>query len=197
MAGPERVAVLVNELTVRGRLRLQKHGFIAAHLYKDDLRNLDFYRDWRPYDCGPYSLDLAEDVQSCVDANILDEVRQTTQDGRAIYAYALTPKGRKILRGLARENGSTIKRLYDKFAHPSKRDLEDLLKNAYDASPKYATDGLIQNGLFEGDAANADDYERFVPEIEEAFKAIEPGTCVANSYTPAECLEYMRKVWEE
>lgn len=197
MTGPERVVVLVNELTVRGRLRLQKYGFIAAHLYKNDLQNLDFYHDWVPYHYGPYSHDLAEDVQTCVDANILDEMRQTTQDGHTLYVYALKPKGRKILRELSSENGSVIKDLYNKFVRLNKKRLQDLLKDVYDAYSKYTTNSLIKNGLFKSDADNVDDYERFVPEIEETLKSIESGTYVAETYTPDEFLKYMKKVFEE
>ena len=166
MAGPERLVVLVNDLTVRGRLRLQKYGFIAARLYKDGLRGLDFYRDWEPYHHGPYSRDMAEDVQLCVDANILGEERQATQDGRTIHVYSLKSRGRKILRAMAGENGSAAKKLHDKFARLDKNNLQDLLKGACEAHPVCETNGMVKNGTFEGAATDADDYERFNPEIE-------------------------------
>lgn len=197
MAGPERLVVLVNELTVRGRLRLQKYGFIAAHLCRDDLLDLDFYHDWEPYHYGPYSRDLAEDVRFCVDANILDEAQQTTPDGHTIYVYALKPEGRKILRTLVRDNGSVIKELYDKLARLNKRNLQDLLRDAYNAYPKYTTNSLIKNGLLESAASDADDYEKFNPEIEETLNAIDSGTYVAKTYAPAEYKKHVKRILEE
>lgn len=197
MAGPERVVVLVNDLTIRGSLRLQKYGFVAARLYGDDLSGLGFYRDWMTYDCGPYSRDLAEDVQFCVGANILGEERQTTQDGHAIRVYSLKPEGRRILRALAAENGSVIKELHGKLARLDNKSLRAMLKDAYESHPEHAANGLIRNSLPEGDATDADDYEEFVPEIEKTLESIDSGAYVAKRYTPGEYRKYIKRVLEE
>ena len=197
MARPERLVVLVNDLTVRGRLRLQKYGFIAAHLYGNDLLGLDFYRDWKPYHHGPYSHDLADDVQFCVDAGILDEARQTTQDGRTIHVYALRPKGRKILRNLASESGSVARDLCGKLARLDERELQGLLRDAYDAHPQYAASCAIGGGFSDGAATDADDYDRFNPEIEKTLKSIDSGTYAAKRYTPDKYMEHIGKIFEK
>lgn len=72
-----------------------------------------------------------------------------------------------------------------------------LVKGRPCVRPVRAARDAIEGGAAGDDAAGAEDYERFVPEIEETLKAIESGTYVAKSYTPDEYLEYLRKIWEE
>ena len=194
MEGLERTIVLVNDLAVRGRLRLQKYGFIAAHLYKKDLQCLDFYRDWKALRDGPYSYELAEDLRSCIDAGIIDEALQTTPGGNTIYVYTLKPKGRRILCELTKSGGPLKIDLYKKFVNLDRRGMNALLKDVYKAYPEYTENRGIKNSDPESVDASADRNEKFNPEIECILESIDSGTYVGEKHTIDEYIKYVKKV---
>lgn len=192
MAGLERAVVLVNDLAVRGRLRLHKYGFIAAHPYKKDLECLGFYRDWKARGDGPYSRGLAEDLGSCVEAGIIDEARRTTPGGSTIYVYTLRPKGRRMLRRLAKGGEPLKADLHKRFAGLDRKGMSALLKDACKAHPEYAADGGAKGGAPKGAGADADGRERFNPEIEAILQSIDSGTFVGKEYTIDEYIKYVK-----
>lgn len=200
MAGLERVVVLVNSLTVHGRTRLQKYGFLASQLYRDDLERLDFYQDWEPHHYGPYSRTLDQDVRQCIKDGILDESSEAASDGNMYYVYALRPKGHAMLRKLTLDYESLIKSLHAKFTDFNKKPWPSLLKDIYEAYPKYTTNSLIKGEVVgAGDGANGDyDYEpNLNPEIERAIDDIESGRSKSKVYTIDEYIKHVEKVLEE
>lgn len=54
-----------------------------------------------------------------------------------------------------------------------------------------------RSGRATADGATGGDYERFNPEIEETLKAIDSGTYVGKTCTPAEYKKYVKMVLEE
>ncbi len=196
MAGLERAVVLVNDLAVRGRSRLQKYGFIAAHLYKKDLECLSFYCDWKARRDGPFSRGLAEDLRSCVEEGIISEAPQMTPGGSTIYIYTLKPKGRKMLRRLTEGGGPLKVDLHERFASLDRKGMTALLKDAYSAHPEYAADVGAKGGAPKGADADAGGRKRFNPEIEDILRSIDSGTFVGNEYTIDEYIKYVKKVLE-
>lgn len=184
--------MLVNDLAVRGRLRLQKYGFIAAHLYKKDLECLGFYRDWKARRDGPYSRGLAEDLRSCVEAGIIDEARRATLGGSTIYVYTLSPKGRRMLRRLAKGGEPLKADLHKRLASLDRKGMTALLKDAYSAHPEYAADGGAKGGAPEGAGSGAGGCERFNPEIEGILQSIDSGTFEGKECTIDEYIKYAK-----
>ena len=184
--------MLVNDLAVRGRLRLHKYGFIAAHLYKKDLECLGFYRDWKARRDGPYSRGLAEDIGSCVEAGIIDEARRTTLGGSTIYVYTLSPKGRRMLRRLAKGGEPLRVDLHKGFAGLDRKGMTALLKDACKAHPEYAADGGAKGGAPEGAGSGAGGCERFNPEIEGILQSIDSGTFEGKECTIDEYIKYAK-----
>lgn len=201
MAGVERVVVLVNSLTVHGKTRLQKYGFLASKLYQSDLERLDFYQDWRPHHYGPYSRSLDLDMRQCVKDNILDEANGLESGGNAYHVYTLKPKGHAMLRKLALEHESVIKTLHAKFLDFNKKPWQSLLKDIYEAYPEYTVNSLIKDDVMGVSCDDDDDdcdYEpNLDPEIERDIRDIRLGRFGGKTYTIDEYIKHVQKVLEE
>ena len=191
---------MVNHLSVHGRTCLQKYAFLASELYRHDLDSLDFYRDWKPHNYGPYSRSLDLDVRQCVRDGILDETDGLESDGHVYYVYTLKPKGLAMLRKLALEHEPLIKTLHAKFSDFNKKPWKSLLKDIYEAYPGYTTNSLIKDEVV-GTSNGADDdteYEpNLNPEIERALEDIELGRFGGTTYTIEEYIKHVQKVFEE
>jgi len=132
----DRVIVLINDMTIKGNTRMQKYGFLIHKLYSKDLQGLNFYSDWRPYLYGPYSDELRNDLENCIDQHLVTKFVSPTNTGRQFSNYSLTMKGRVKLRKIIVDY-SIIKELYEKFTKLNKKPITSVLKDIYLAYPEY------------------------------------------------------------
>lgn len=200
MAGVERVVVLVNSLTVHGRTRLQKYGFLASKLYGGDLERLGFYSDWRPNEYGPYSSSLDLDVRQCVRDGIVDEADGPEPGGTAYHVYALRPKGLAMLRRLALEHGPIIEALSARLSDFNRKPWQTLLGDMCRAYPEYTVNNLIKDelaGISDGDDGDYEYEPNLNPEIARALVDIELGRFGGTTYTAEEYIAHVRKLLEE
>ena len=185
MDGADRIILLVNQTAVRGRARLQKYGFLAYQLYRSDLKPLGFYSDWEAHRYGPYSADLARDLQEAERTGLIRTERRRS-GGRAVDFYSLGPKGAKRLSFLLRDHGDLVKRLYETLAGLNKKSLDRLIEEIYADHPQYARNGKTDRNL--------DTDVRFNPEIERMIEEIDSGNANWEVHSPAEHIEYIKRL---
>lgn len=192
MEGMRRTAVLVNGLTVRGRMRLHLHGFLASQMYKDDLEGLGFYRDWTPHRCGPHSRDLDVDIRRCIEGGMLGEAADTAPGGQVCYKYEITPRGALLLRNMPKDHEDAIRILHETFAAFNKKTWPDFLRHVQNCYPEYVV-GVHVNGNLPDPAVDYDVEEGTDPGIERAIDDIKSGKYVGKEYT-VEYLQHILKV---
>lgn len=200
MAGAERVVVLVGSLSVHGRTRLQKYGFLASKLHRSDLECLGFYRDWRPHEHGPYSRGLDLDVRRCVRDGILDEAAGPGSGGTAYHVYALKPKGLAMLRKLALEHGPIVEALRARISEFDKKPWLTLLRDICKDHPEYTVNNLIRDEMAGVSDGDGDDYEyepNLNPEIARDLVDINMGRFGGTTYTAEEYIRHVEKLLEE
>lgn len=190
MDGADRIILLVNQTAVRGRARLQKYGFLAYQLYRSDLKPLGFYSDWEAHRYGPYSADLARDLQEAERTGLIRTERRRS-GGRAVDFYSLGPKGAKRLSFLLRDHGDLVKRVYETFTNLNRKSLDTILAEIYADYPQYAENSRIRDRVMEH---NAEDEVRFNPEIEHMLKEIDSGNVDWEVHTPQEHIEYIKRL---
>ena len=190
MDGTDRIILLVNQTTIRGRTRLQKYGFLAYQLYRSDLKPLGFYSDWEAYHFGPYSMDLTCDLQEAEKVGLIRTERRQF-GGRAVDFYSLGPKGAKRLSSMLRDHGDLVKRLYETFANLNKKSLDRLIEEIYADYPQYARNSKIKTDL------NLDTDVRFNPEIERMIEEIDSGNVNWEVHSPDEHIEYVKRLVQD
>ncbi len=142
----DRVVVLINEMTIKGNTRIQKYGFLMHKLYSKELHGLNFYTYWKPYLYGPYSEELRNDLETCIDQNLVTKFMSPTTTGRQFSNYTLTTKGRMALRRIAGDY-NIIKELYEKFTQLNKKPITSVLKEIYLAYPEYTVKSEIKETI--------------------------------------------------
>lgn len=187
MDGTDRIILLINQTTIRGRTRLQKYGFLAYQLHRSDLKPLGFYSDWEAYHYGPYSADLTCDLQDAEKADLIKTERRQFS-GHATDFYSLGPKGTNRLSSLLRDHEDLVKRLYDTFANLNKKSLDRLIEEIYADYPQYAKNSKIKTDN------DLDTDVRFNPDIERMIEEIDSGNADWEIHSPDEHIEYIKRL---
>ncbi|KXA95608.1 hypothetical protein AKJ36_00120 [candidate division MSBL1 archaeon SCGC-AAA259I07] len=122
---------------VEGRTRFQKMIFLAQK-QSDEIQSVEKY-DFIPYDYGPFSKELYDDIDELVERGIVKE-RTKTRNGKKKYFYELSEKGREIIRSkLQDENFKEIERTIEEIKSEfNSMELPKLLDIVYSRYPKYA-----------------------------------------------------------
>lgn len=92
------LAYVGDEDAIDGRTRLQKMVFVIQQELKEgnQLRDDQLY-DFFAYDYGPFSKELAEEIDQMIDDDFLDEEEVEYDEGNVKYFYELKPQGRKLV----------------------------------------------------------------------------------------------------
>jgi hypothetical protein len=141
---------------IRSKTRLQKLAFLAGQRLQDDYGVEP--HEFVPYDYGPFSEELLEDVEA-LEADGLVEIRERrTFGGDERYDYRLTTRGRETYRenrpntdwepGDGPENGSERLDCVDHVTDEVVRDfgrmpLSSLIDHVYDEHPEYAENSVF------------------------------------------------------
>lgn len=127
---------------VEGRTRFQKMIFLAQkRLEKNEsVENYEFI----PYDYGPFSKELYDDIDELVDRGVVKE-RTKTIDGKKKYFYELSKKGQEIIRPKLRDgNFKKIERTVEKIkSELNSMKLPKLLDKVYSKHPEYAENSVL------------------------------------------------------
>lgn len=99
--------------SLRGKVRLQKLAFLV----QAECGTVDYGFQAAPL--GPLSYPLNATMSRLQDLGMVDETREPTPSGNTVFCYALTERGKSLLRAMDGENQAG-------------RDLEDAVRSTYD-----------------------------------------------------------------
>ncbi|MEM3065301.1 MAG: hypothetical protein QW177_08005 [Candidatus Nitrosotenuis sp.] len=135
---------------IKGKTRLQKIIFLfQQEIFKE--KNKDLGYNFVPYNFGPYSDILQKDVEELVDNEYLKVEAKQGLDGKYIYNYHITDKGRKLAENLLYESKyakfqlNRPYKLLGKIKNDANYgDLDSLLKKVYSEHPEYAKNSIYE-----------------------------------------------------
>jgi len=201
LTGLDRVILLINDMTIKGTTRVQKYGFLTSQLYSKELSGLNFYTDWVPYRFGPNSQQLSQDLSMCIKQDLVDEQVEQTFNNRLIHNYTLKIRGRAILRNLMETHDEMIKILYEKFTELNRKSMSSILKDIYEAYPKYTVNSEIKdevlNNVSEINSESNLESKKLNPEIEDKLELIRSGNIKGRKYTSSEYLQHIDQILED
>ena len=138
----DRALMIVNDFTIHGSTRLQKYGFLLSKQYADELSSishkepkLQFYDDWKPLWYGPFSKNLEDDINECVESRLV--YKEPIDLRLNSYRYSFTLRGRIRWRKMHTNFQNEMNSIYEKIANLQKIQLERLLERIYAAYPEY------------------------------------------------------------
>ncbi|KXB07319.1 hypothetical protein AKJ52_00485 [candidate division MSBL1 archaeon SCGC-AAA382C18] len=127
---------------IEGRTRLQKMIFLAQQDMEDSVETYDY----EPYDYGPFSKELYDDIDDLVDEGIIKEQKEKLDDGRIKYFYEMSEEGQEIIESKM-DNNKDFHDLKEKMedikSTYNKKNLRDLLNEVYSRYPKYAEESVF------------------------------------------------------
>lgn len=144
---PLALAYVGDEEPIDGRTRLQKMVFVVQQelAESDDLREDQLY-EFFAYDYGPFSKELAEDIDRMIDDGLLDEEDiEYDDEGNIKYLYTLESQGRSTVKReiAAREVDEVIetaRRIKRRFNE--ELSLPEVIDEVYAEYPEYAENSI-------------------------------------------------------
>lgn len=132
------------EQPIEGRTRLQKMVFLVQKELENEGISLDgneSYEFWA-YDYGPFSKELADEIDTLLAEKKLDETEKSFDDGKIKYQYQLLEAGEFNADGHERklaavtEKAEEIKATYNDLALP------EVIDEVYTRYPEYAKNSV-------------------------------------------------------
>ena len=128
---------------IEGRTRLQKMVF----LLQKELRQREHFLvtepgyDFIPYDYGPFSRDLYDDLDAMIDQQFVDDTEEPLRSGKVKYIYEIEGDGQELVESEA-ESWEDVSEILQ-IAREIKQEyndmlLSDLIEFVYSEYPDYA-----------------------------------------------------------
>ena len=138
---PPPLLLIMQDLSIMGRIRMQKYGFCIHQQYAE-ADDLGFYADWKPYHFGPYSEALACDLDAAIRAGHVLEIGDPG-GGPGPNRYKLAANASKEYASL-KENLDYVAGIRRMLAKLETLSLMGLLRQIYQDYPGYAMRGQIR-----------------------------------------------------
>lgn len=131
---------------VEGRTRLQKMVFLVQQRMNSD-RNVSLESDdyeFIPYDYGPFSKELYDDLDSLVDRHMVEDREEELDSGKVKYDYEIQTAGEEFVESqLSSEDGQEIIQIArDVKTEYNDMLLSDLIDDVYSRFPEYAEESI-------------------------------------------------------
>lgn len=128
---------------IEGRTRLQKMVFLLQkELEKSDRKGVMGERyEFIPYDYGPFSKELYDDLDELIDDQFVDDEEEELQSGKVKYIYEIEEEGQELVNSQSVEWEEV--RAVLEFAREIKEEynemlLSELIELVYSDYPDYA-----------------------------------------------------------
>lgn len=132
-----------NGKSIEGRTRLQKMVFLMQKELKKPDQPGDFGKGYNfiPYDYGPFSKELYDDLDVMVEQDFVDDTEVPLQSGKVKYVYEIKKDGEKLVNSEAEkwddveaiiQLAQEIKQEYNNML------LSELIEFVYSEYPDYA-----------------------------------------------------------
>lgn len=136
------------EHQIEGRTRFQKLTFLMQKEGNlDTLEPTDTYR-FEPYDYGPFSTGLYDDLDALIEKGLIDERVEEidNEEGVVKYEYQLQPDGRQFIEDHLQEKGveeivQEAQKIVDEFDGLR---LPELIDRVYSMYPDYAENSVLR-----------------------------------------------------
>lgn len=121
-------------------IRLQKGMFLFA---MDDASGSEEIYDFVPYDYGPMSTQIYQDLDSLIESGL---IAATPVEGQTWSRYSATEEGLVVARDLlGRERSQTLaRRLYEIKNDVSSHTYQQVLEDVYDRYPEFASKSVFR-----------------------------------------------------
>ncbi|ELZ05374.1 hypothetical protein C482_02451 [Natrialba chahannaoensis JCM 10990] len=130
-----------------GRTRLQKLVFLIEMAFQEEDGSLPLSPDsynFEPYDYGPFSKELYDDIDSLKKQDLIREISEEYKEGEVRYVYEIEDQGKQLVENnLDKEEMRAVLRLSSNFKGTFNDDsLPDLIKEVYSRYPKFAENSI-------------------------------------------------------
>ena len=147
---PLLLAFAEDDEPIRGKTRLQKIIFLfQQEILKERKKDLGY--NFIPFNYGPYSSTLQSDVEDLTNEDYLKVNAYKGMDGKYIYHYTITEKGKKLVNDVLTESKYAKLRLTRPYnllkkikTEANRDDLDSLLKRVYTEHPEYAKNSIYE-----------------------------------------------------
>ncbi|RDZ53390.1 hypothetical protein C5B91_20935 [Haloferax sp. Atlit-10N] len=144
---PLTLAFVGDENPIDGRTRLQKMVFVVQQeLVNSGHLNENQLYEFFAYDYGPFSKELAEDIDQMIEARLLDEEEvEYDDDGNIKYLYNLEPDGRELVE--QELTAKDVEKVVEKATQIKERfngdlSLPEVIDEVYAEYPEYAENSV-------------------------------------------------------
>ena len=147
---PLLLAYAEDDEPIRGKTRLQKIIFLfQQEILTEKQKDLGY--NFIPFNYGPYSSILQSDVDDLIIDDYLEVDMFQRMDGKYIYHYKITEKGKELAEAILTESKyARLKltgpyNLLRKIKNEANNDnLDTLLKRVYSEHPEYAKNSIYE-----------------------------------------------------
>lgn len=132
---------------IEGRTRLQKMVFVIQQklIESGELREDQLY-EFFPYNYGPFSKELAEDIDRMIDDGLLDEDDvEYDEEGNVKYLYTVENTGRELLQSeIGDETANQAVEMARRVKHRfnDQLTLPEVIDEVYEEYPEYAENSI-------------------------------------------------------
>lgn len=145
---PLALARVRDEEPIEGRTRLQKMVFvIQQNLIESGEFHEDQLYEFFPYDYGPFSKELAEDIDSMIEEGLLEENSiEFDEEGNIKYLYSVKEDGERAVERERKEHeyenifnlAKEVKRRFNENLS-----LPEVIDEVYEEYPRYAENSVF------------------------------------------------------
>lgn len=128
---------------IEGRTRLQKMVFLMQKQLKqrDQLGAVGLEYNFIPYDYGPFSKELYDDLDAMIEQEFVDDTEEPLRSGKVKYIYEIEDDGEELVDSEceSREDVDTIIQIAREIKkHYNDMLLSELIEYVYTEYPEYA-----------------------------------------------------------
>ena len=128
---------------VEGNTRLQKYAFLSSMRIKE-LSAIKLYNDWRADNFGPFSPNLAKDIDTVLINKGIEKFPVLNQFNSKVDRFTVSEKGKEIFKNLKSNYSNLYTKILDITQNYQGRSLSQLLQDVYFLYPEYTNASKIR-----------------------------------------------------
>lgn len=140
---------------VDGVTRLHKYAFLIANRIKG-ITNIGFYKDWMPSNYGPFSPQLANDINDAIRSHFLDQTEKTNSYGYKVGVLMPTESSKTFTSDLRTAYPKYINEIHKIVQIYQDKKLMDVLHDVYALYPQFVSQSKIRaevgKNIYESDS---------------------------------------------
>lgn len=145
---------------IEGATRLQKYGFLC-NMRINDLKKINFYYNWIASHYGPFSPELANDLERSEKDGLIQKFKVTNEYGYQVERFALHDT--TVVDKFMNEHSTEYKKIKEIVSFYQQRTLSDLLQDVYYQYPEFTTVSEIKaqigKKIYESDSYLSTQYD--------------------------------------